>query len=241
MESENLIDSWALFRFKNKKRKERILQNYLLNYSELQICMTRKNRDRNKSHTLKKKKKKNRQNSKSLNQKPKNFFSTKTCEYQDREIQLFVFHCSKTKVSPNVFNKRFSGREPRYLGPRPWPAAHYAGRLHSHDFEQVLTTIGKLGGRGPFTDGARKCAKKLIELAGFPRHRDTMGALSAPRRPPPRGVLLWGAGNGGRRGLATRDGKWARNIHGPRHEIGGRAANNSPPLISPWDESRGCC
>lgn len=58
MESENLIDSWVLFRFKNKKRKERILQNYLLNYSELQICMTRKNRDRNKSHTLKKKKKK---------------------------------------------------------------------------------------------------------------------------------------------------------------------------------------
>lgn len=49
MESENLIDSWVLFRFKNKKRKERILQNYLLNYSELQICMTRKNRDRNKA------------------------------------------------------------------------------------------------------------------------------------------------------------------------------------------------
>lgn len=78
-----------------------------------------------------------------------------------------------------------------------------------------------------FTDGARKCAKKLIELAGFPRHHDTMGALSASRHPG-KGVLLWGAGNGGRRGLATRDGKWARNIHGPRHEIGGRAANNPP-------------
>lgn len=34
-----------------------------------------------------------------------------------------------------------------------------------------------------FTDGARKCAKKLIELAGFPRHHDTMGALSASRHP----------------------------------------------------------
>lgn len=66
---------------------------------------------------------------------------------EHRKIQLFVFHCFETKVSPNVFNKR-SLAECRYLGPRPWPA-HYAGHLHSHDFEQVLTTIGKLGGRGP--------------------------------------------------------------------------------------------
>lgn len=147
---------------------------------------------------------------------------------EHRKIQLFVFHCFETKVSPNVFNK-CSLAECRYLGPRPWPA-HYAGHLHSHDFEQVLTTIGKLGGRGPSCVHGRraKVCEKVNRTRRFstaPRYNGSIVRVSSSWQ----GVFYCGgAGNGGRRGLATRDGKWARNIHGPRHEIGGRAANNPP-------------
>lgn len=97
--------------------------------------MTRKNRDR---YTKKKKRKNGK-----IQTDQKTFFRAKRTS-KNPIIRLPLF---RTKVFPNVFNKR-SLAECRYLGPRPWPA-HYAGHLHSHDFEQVLTTIGKLGGRGP--------------------------------------------------------------------------------------------
>lgn len=134
------------------------------------LHVLRKNRDR----YIKKKKKKKRQNSISK----KLFFARN----EHRKIQLFVFHCFETKVSPNVFNKR-SLAECRYLGPRLWPA-HYAGHLHSHDFEQVLTTIGKLGGRGPSCVHGRraKVCEKVNRTRRFstaPRYNGSIVRVSS--------------------------------------------------------------
>lgn len=84
---------WILFQFfKNKKERDAFFEIILLNYSE--------------SLQINTKKRKNRQNSISKRTE-KTFFFAKICEHEDpKKIQLFVFHCFETKVSPNVFNKR---------------------------------------------------------------------------------------------------------------------------------------
>lgn len=122
-------------------------------------------------------KKKKRKNGK-IQTDQKTFFRAKRTS-KNPIIRLPLF---RTKVSPNVFNKR-SLAECRYLGPRPWPA-HYAGHLHSHDFEQVLTTIGKLGGRGPSCVHGRraKVCEKVNRTRRFstaPRYNGSIVRVSS--------------------------------------------------------------
>lgn len=70
-------------------------------------------------------------------------------------------------------------------------------RLHSHDFEQVLTTIVKFDGRGRRSSWQRlgEVCEKLIEAAAFPRFPNTMAALSACRRSR-KGCFIMGAVTG---------------------------------------------
>ena len=96
-------------------------------------------------------------------------------------------------------------------------------RLHSH--EQVWTTIGKFDGRCPCPEGWKVC-EKLIEVAGFPRFHDTMSALSVCRRAR-KGCFIMGAATVVGIAESSRK-KMLREYSWPRHEIKGRAANNSP-------------